>query len=195
VTVTGKPGRPRSDRAHQALLQATRTLVVQHGYNGVTVEMIARAAGTGRQTIYRRWPGKAELVLDAFVDHARVEVDAPAAAGSCEQAVTRFLERTFLALEETGPALRSLMAHAQRDPGFRQVFLDRFIEVRRNSLRRLLRQGIDRGELPADAAIEAAVSALYGALWYRLLLGEVLDHAYAQQLATLILNGLQPRFR
>jgi len=195
VTVTGKPGRPRSDRAHQALLQATRTLVVQHGYDGVTVEMIARAAGTGRQTIYRRWPGKAELVLDAFVDHARVEVDAPAAAGSCEQAVTRFLERTFLALEETGPALRSLMAHAQRDPGFRQLFLDRFIEVRRNSLRRLLRQGIDRGELPADAAIEAAVSALYGALWYRLLLGEVLDHAYAQQLATLILNGLQPRFR
>lgn len=195
MTVTGKPGRPRSDRAHQALLQATRTLVVQHGYDGVTVEMIARAAGTGRQTIYRRWPGKAELVLDAFVDHARVEVDAPAAAGSCEQAVTRFLERTFLALEETGPALRSLMAHAQRDPGFRQLFLDRFIEVRRNSLRRLLRQGIDRGELPADAAIEAAVSALYGALWYRLLLGEVLDHAYAQQLATLILNGLQPRFR
>jgi AcrR family transcriptional regulator len=195
VTVTGKPGRPRSDRAHQALLEATRTLVVQHGYDGVTVEMIARAAGTGRQTIYRRWPGKAELVLDAFVSHARVEVDEPTAGGSCEQAVTRFLERTFLALEETGPALRSLMAHAQRDPGFRQLFLDRFIEVRRNSLRRLLRQGIDRGELPADAAIEAAVSALYGALWYRLLLGEVLDHAYAQQLATLILDGLQPRCR
>jgi AcrR family transcriptional regulator len=193
--MTGKPGRPRSDRAHQALLQATRTLVVQHGYDGVTVEMIARAAGTGRQTIYRRWPGKAELVLDAFVSHARVEVDGPAAGGSCEQAVTRFLERTFLALEETGPALRSLMAHAQRDPGFRQLFLDRFIEVRRNSLRRLLRQGIDRGELPADAAIEAAVSALYGALWYRLLLGEVLDDAYAQQLATLILDGLQPRRR
>ena len=61
--MTGKPGRPRSDRAHQALLEATRTLVVQHGYDGVTVEMIARAAGTGRQTIYRRWPGKAELVL------------------------------------------------------------------------------------------------------------------------------------
>jgi AcrR family transcriptional regulator len=195
VTVTSKPGRPRSDRAHQALLQATRTLVVQHGYDGVTVEMIASAAGTGRQTIYRRWAGKAELVLDAFVDHASVEVDAPAAAGSCEQAVTRFLERTFLALDETGPALRSLMAHAQRDPGFRQLFLDRFVEVRRNSLRRLLRQEIDRGELPADAAIEAAVSALYGALWYRLLLGEVLDQAYAQQLATLILNGLQPRFR
>ena len=91
-----------------------------------------RAAGTGRQTIYRRWPGKAELVLDAFVSHARVEVDEPAMGGSCEQAVTRLLERKFLALEETGPALRSLMAHAQRDPGFRQLFLDRFIEVRRN---------------------------------------------------------------
>lgn len=191
--MTGKPGRPRSDRAHQALLEATRALVVQHGYDGVTVEMIARAAGTGRQTIYRRWPGKAELVLDAFVSHARLEVDDPSAAGSCEQSVARFLERTFTALEETGPALRSLMAHAQRDPGFRQLFLDRFIEVRRNSLRQLLRQGVDRGDLPAGAAIEAAISALYGALWYRLLLGEPLDHFYAQQLATLIVNGLQPR--
>lgn len=191
--MTGKPGRPRSDRAHQALLAATRTLVIQHGYDRVTIEMIAGAAGTGRQTIYRRWPGKAELVLDAFVSHARSEVDEPAAAGSCEQAVTRFLERTFLALEETGPALRSLMAHAQHDSGFRQLFLDRFIEVRRNSLRQLLRQRADRGELPADAAIETAVSALYGALWYRLLLGEPLDHFYAQQLATLIVNGLQAR--
>jgi Tetracyclin repressor-like, C-terminal domain len=120
-------------------------------------------------------------------------VDEPPAAISCEHAVTRFLERTFLALQETGPALRSLMAHAQRDPGFRQLFLDRFIEVRRDSLRRLLGQGIDRGELPAGAAIEAAISALCGALWYRLLLGEPLDRLYAQQLATLIVNGLRPR--
>ena len=74
-----------------------------------------------------------------------------------------------------------------------RLFLDRFIEVRRDSLRRLLRQGIDRGELPADAAIEAAISALDGALWYRLLLGEPLDHLFAQQLATLIVNGLWGR--
>jgi hypothetical protein len=69
----------------------------------------------------------------------------------------------------------------------------RGIEVRRSSLRRLLRQGIDRGRAAGDAAIETAVSALYGALWYRLLLGEPLDHRYAQQLATLTVNGLRAR--
>ncbi|HEY0937569.1 MAG TPA: TetR/AcrR family transcriptional regulator, partial [Trebonia sp.] len=190
--MTGKPGRPRSDQAHQALLAAARALVVRHGYDGVTVEMIASAAGTGRQTIYRHWPGKAELVLDAFVGHARAEVDEPPAAGSREQAVAGFLERTFLALGETGPALRSLMAHAQRDEGFRQLFRDRFIEVRRDSLRRLLRQQAGESAAPAETDVEAAVSALYGALWYRLLLGEPLDRAYARQLAALVVHGRRP---
>jgi AcrR family transcriptional regulator len=191
--VAGKTGRPRSGRAHQALLEAARALVVRHGYDGVTIEMIAGTAGTGRQTIYRHWPGKAELVLDAFVSHARVEVDEPSATRSCEQELVRFLDRTFLALRETGPALRSLMAHAQRDAGFRQLFLDQFIEVRRQSLRQLLRQGTARGELPADADVDTAVLALYGALWYRLLLDEPLDRAYAGQLAALVVNGLRSR--
>jgi AcrR family transcriptional regulator len=166
---------------------------VQHGYDAVTIETIATVAGTGRQTIYRHWPGKAELVLDAFVSHARSAVDETPATESSEHAVTRFLDRTFLALQETGPALRSLMAHAQRDARFRELFRERFIEVRRDSLRRLLRRGVDLGDFPADAAIETAVSALYGALWYRLLLSEPLDRAYAQQLAALVVAGLRSR--
>ena len=156
--------------------------------------MTARAAGAGRQTICRRWPGKAGLVLEAFAAHARFEVDDPAEAQSWEQAVIRFLEMTFIALELTDPALRSLMAHAQHDPGSRQLLLDRFIEARHDSLRHLLRQGIERGELPADAASEVAVFAPYGAAWYRLLPGEAPDRVHAQQLATLVLSGLRSRW-
>jgi AcrR family transcriptional regulator len=123
------PGRPRSDQAGPALLAAARELVTRSGYEAVSIADIAQAAGTGRQTIYRRWPGKAELVLDAFTAHAVSQVDdGPGPAGP--DMVRDFLARTFAALAETGPALRSLMAYAQQDPAFRADFRDRFIVPR-----------------------------------------------------------------
>lgn len=179
--MAGRPGRPPSERAHRALLAAARDLVVEHGYDAVTIAMIAEAAGTGRQTIYRHWPNKAELVLDAFLAHAREEVDGA-------RSLTGFLEDTFSALARTGPALRSLMAHAQRDVRFRALFRDRFITPRRTALGAVLRSTAD---LPAGAPVEVAVSVVYGALWYRLMLDEPLDRGYAEEVARLVLAGLR----
>jgi AcrR family transcriptional regulator len=158
--------------------------VVERGYEAVSVADIAAAAGTGRQTLYRRWPSKAELVLEAFTEHAVTEVDAAGAGGP--EPVRAFLLRTFAALEQTGPALRSLMAYAQRDPVFRERFLAAFIEPRRAALRSVLAQAAADGWLRDGVDLDAAVAALYGALWYRLLLGEPLDGAFAAALAGLI---------
>jgi AcrR family transcriptional regulator len=209
------PGRPRSDRAGPALLAAARELVTRYGYEAVSIADIAQAAGTGRQTIYRRWPGKAELVLDAFTEHAvslvdteSPETDGPAGAGGTagtgggsagtvgaggagEAAgpggvVREFLERTFAALTETGPALRSLMAQAQHDPAFCAKFRERFIGPRRAALRVVLARAQQRGLVGAGVDLDAAVAALYGGLWYRLLLDEPLDPAYAASLASLV---------
>src|SRR5438552_14098149 len=96
-------GRPRSPEADRALLGATRDLVTRDGYEAVTIEMIAKQAGTGRQTIYRRWPGKAELVLDAFLTHAQVEVDRGMGhtARAWEDEVVDFFVETFAALDRT----------------------------------------------------------------------------------------------
>jgi len=179
----GKAGRPLSERAHRALLAVTRDLVVEHGYDAVTIAMIAGAAGTGRQTVYRHWSNKAELVLDAFLAHAREQVDP---TGS----LVDFLDDTFAALARTGPALRSLMAHAQRDAQFRGLFLRRFIAPRRAALGAVLRAG---GQLPAGTPVEVAVAVVYGAIWYRLLLDEPLDHRYAQDLARLVLSDRDAR--
>ena len=171
------PGRPRSDQAGPALLAAARELVTRHGYEAVSIGDIARAAGTGRQTIYRRWPGKAELVLDAFTEHAvsLVDTGSPTADGPTGAAgvagtdgpevVREFLERTFAALAETGPALRSLMAQAQHDPAFCAEFRERFIGPRREALRGVLARAQERGLVRAGVDLDAAVAALYGGLW------------------------------
>lgn len=186
------PGRPRDEEAGSAILAAARRLVVEHGYPGVTTRMIADTAGVGKQTIYRRWPSKAELVLDAFLDQARTQVDAPGhGAAPIREQVAGFLRRTFDALAESGPAVRSLMATAQHDAGFRDSFRVRFIEPRRDALRGLLAKAVKDGLLPPGADIEAATIALYGAVWYRLLLDEPMDAAFADRLAALIVGGLR----
>ena len=159
---------------------------MERGYAATSISDIAAAAGTGRQTLYRRWPGKAQLILDAFTEHAGDRVDDPHAAAPGPEPVRDFLRRTFRALDETGPALRSLMAQAQLDPAFCELFRQRFILPRRAALRAVLAQARDSGSLPAGLDLDTAVSALFGALWYRLLLGEPLDDAYAAALEDLI---------
>lgn len=182
-----RPGRPRDERLGSVILAATRDLVTQHGYDAVTTEMIARTAGIGKQSLYRRWPGKAELVLEAFTSSARGRIDDALPAGALRRRLPAFLRLTFEALQESGPAVRSLMATAQRDPVFRELFKSRFIEPRRQALRQLLLQN-EQHISPANA--EAAVVALFGALWYRLLLDEPLDAKFARSLAKVVLDGL-----
>lgn len=189
---TRRPGRPRDEEVGAAILDAARTLVLRHGYEAVTTRMIADAASAGKQTLYRRWPSKAELVLEAFLEHAKLAVDLPATEikGKLSRRITSFLELSFAALNQTGPALRGLMAVAQADAEFLEAFRTRFIAPRRAALGALLQGAIARGELPTRADTDTAVIMLFGALWYRLLLGETLDRRLAERLAALTINGL-----
>jgi len=190
VDVALHPGRPRDEAAGPAILAAARDLVVAHGYEAVTTQAIAEAAGVGKQTIYRRWPSKAELVLEAFLAHAHSSVDV-VSKERLEPALRSFLARTFRALDATGPAVRSLMAQAQTDDGFRETFRTRFIAPRREALARTIAEASARDGVETTAAdVDAAVIALFGAVWYRLLLGEPLDTALASRLARLLAAGL-----
>jgi AcrR family transcriptional regulator len=190
---TSRPvGRPRDETVGPLIRQTARDLVVERGYDAVTTEMIARAAGVSKQTIYRRWRTKADLVLDAFLEYAKTNVDQGVAAApmSIEQELAGFVHRTFVALEDTGPAIRSLMAWAQQDPEFRVSFRERFIAPRRAMLRSIIARAIPGDRRSKERALNAAVIALYGAVWYRLLLDEPFDAGFGKDLADLMLNGL-----
>ena len=185
-------GRPRDETIGPAILATVRRLVLERGYEGVTTRMIADAAGSGKQAIYRRWPSKAELVLDAFLAYAKSEVDRTPQRERLplHDQIAGFLRRTFAALVETGPAVRGLMATAQQDPLFRESFRTRFIGARRNALIQLLRQAAADGLMPRDADFEAAAIILYGAVWYRILLDEPMNSDFPERLATLAVEGL-----
>jgi Tetracyclin repressor-like, C-terminal domain len=129
--------------------------------------------------------------LAAFVEHAEKSIDQelgrrrPASG----KIILTFLTRLFRALEETGDAVRSLMAYAQLDAGFRRLFYQRLIGPRRQALRHVLEEAAAENEIAADADLDLLVTVIYGAMWYRLLLDEPLDRRFAVRLADLALRA------
>ncbi|MFT3923202.1 MAG: TetR/AcrR family transcriptional regulator [Myxococcales bacterium] len=177
-----RAGRKRSEEARGAILTAALELLREHGYGNLTIDGIALAAGVGKQTIYRWWRSKAEVLLEALGESARSEVPA-VPSGDALADVTRFLVATFKLLrgkKTLAPVLKGLMAEAQLDPEFQQAFRKNLIEGRRESLHALLAQA------HPDTTATAMVDMVFGAMWYRLLVGHApLDDAFAAELAHL----------
>lgn len=169
-------GRPRSDAARRALLDAAYAMVVRHGYAAVTMDAIAAEAGAGKQTIYRWWPGKADLVLDALEDWAATRINIAET-----ESVAVFLRKVCEGATRAGPVLRSLMAEAQFDDDLRQRVKARLIEPRRAAFRRCLAHA---GVAARDR--DGLVLAIYGALWYRLFLDEPLDADFVRRMVALV---------
>ena len=192
---TSERGRRRSERSHQAIISATRELLVERGYPDVTIEGIAARAGVGKQTIYRWWPSRAALVLEAYLSSADV-VTPPAAARTVREDVRALLGWLIAVLREPtgGHVVAGLVADIQHDSALAEGFHRDVVPARREAMLAALERGRERGEIRVDADLELAVDALHGAVFYRLLLsGEPLDGDVAARLADHVLEGLASR--
>lgn len=182
----GRPGRKRSEQSRKAVLAATLELVGELGYAGLTVEGIAARAGTGKQTIYRWWPSKADVLLDALATKADLHVPV-ADEGSYAADLRTFLTASF-ALARKPPvddALRALMTHAQVDAAFGERFRDGFLQRRRDALGAILNRAHTRGDLPSSPSVGTVCDLVFGVIWYRLLAtGEPLDAQLVDDLIT-----------
>jgi AcrR family transcriptional regulator len=178
-------GRRRNAAARDAILDATFELLRTEGADSLTIDAIAEAAGVGRQTIYRWWPSKSAVAVEAMVRRARVIVP-DHDSGSFPDDLTQFLTDSFAGLEDKGTrrALRQIVAAAQQDERAAEVLAE-FTAQRRGALRTLLERGRASGDLPADANLGLLVDVAYGVLWYRLLVGHApLDAGAARDLST-----------
>lgn len=162
-------GRRRNEAARRAVLTAAAELIGRPGGAATSVEEIAQAAGVSKHTIYRWWPSKGAVLLEAMVEQAR-KMNGQQPEGNLPADLERFLTVTFRTAEQATPLLRSAMAEAQRDPkaaeGIRQ-----FTAERRAELHELLAVGQRRGELPGTADLDLLTEQIYGVLWYRIMVG------------------------
>lgn len=146
--------RRRGDVLEQAIYDAVVEQLGTVGYGALTMEGVAGQARTGKAALYRRWPSKDELVVDAL-QHRMPALDDPPDTGSVRTDVLDVLARMALAINSpTGCAIQNLMSEAQRDRDFLRLVHARVIQPRKRMMMDVLRRGAERGEVRKDAGSE-----------------------------------------
>ena len=193
-TAARRPGRPRSEQAEQAILDATLEAVGDRGIDGVSCEDVAARAGVGKATLYRRWPGKEDLLIAAF---AALKRPLPEPRGESVRAdLIAMLEVMAEDAEDPRFAQQYALLHAEgeRYPRLVALYKERVVEPRRELMRSVLRRGIATGEIRPEADVEIAMLALTGAVMIR---GKhdalPAEPCFATRVVDEILLGLAPR--
>jgi AcrR family transcriptional regulator len=164
--VKRRPGRPRSMQSEEAIIYATTMLLTDEGYASLTVAKVAARARASKSTIYRRWPTKEHLVIEAF---NRWPALSPSDKGDVMSDLLD-LFRQFLRILHKPPSnaiMPTLVAERAHNPALAAVF-DPLMQRRRDPARLILRRAIERGELPRSTDVELAVDAIMGITVLRL---------------------------
>jgi AcrR family transcriptional regulator len=182
------PGRPRCAITHQAILDCANELLEEIGFANMSIEGIAARAGVGKATIYRRWPNKASVVMDAFLAATAKELPFPN-TGSALEDIRRQLRMVVKVLNgPRGRTIATLIGVVQSDNELAEAFRTRFVAVRRGEAKAVLQRGVANGEFKPDMDLESVLDCLYGPLYFRLLIGHDKSSVkYADQLVDLVL--------
>ena len=184
------PGRPRSSTTHNAILRAAADLLERESYARISIERIAAEAKVGKQSIYRWWDSKADVVLEAYTDRVLKSLPPLVPTGDAFSDLECLLRRFFDAtrIPAVGRTVRSLIAEAQLDPEFRVKFYGLFVSTRRSMMRKVLEGGSASGQFRRDVDIGLVLDVIYGAFWYRLLSGtaDSIDDAFAHGLVEML---------
>lgn len=194
--VVRKRGRPRDAAVDRRILEATIESLAEDGYDELSIEGVAARAGVGKTTVYRRWPSKVPLVVDALA-HMRV----PAVGSIPEDATTREALRRILEglikLVRTDPAdriLAGLVHQCSRSPELAEAMRDAVLTKRRALVFGLIERGIERGELRPDLDVELVADVLGGPIFMRILLtGAPVKPRLAREIVDLVLDGAAVR--
>jgi AcrR family transcriptional regulator len=188
-----RPGRARSEKTQRAILEATSELLLEHGLNSISMDTVAERAGASKATIYRWWPSKELLALDALLSQwetGRAEaLDTGSLAGDLLGLTGPWVHR--LAERPYGRVIAALLTRAQSDPGFAETYRAHFVEPRRDEGRLIFARAIQRDEIPADTDIEAALDLLYGPFYHRMLQGHsALTDEFARTIVAFVVAGV-----
>jgi AcrR family transcriptional regulator len=187
-------GRPRDEAVRRRILAAALELLEAMGFAHVTCDAIAERSGASKATVYRWWPNKAAVLIDAFAQSIAPELEPPEVP-TIEEYVRVQLRRFSKVLVGRNGRLRAaLIAAAQDDPEVAAAFVSHWVEPRRALSRKALRRYQEEGQVPADFDVDLVLDAMYGPLQFLLMVrhGKP-NQAYADGLASMLLHGFLPR--
>jgi|SRR5271157_2031031 len=184
------PGRPRSEPARRAILSSTLRLLRHSGFHELSIEAIAADANVGKATVYRWWPNKGALVVDAFSSSVRRELLFPDSGSVYSDMSLQMGHLVKIFRSRRGQMVAALIGGGQTDPELIEAFRERFVRPRRLEAYATLRRGIRRGELPKSADLDLILDALYGAVYMRFLIWkDGLSETFIEEVCTMVLGG------
>jgi AcrR family transcriptional regulator len=191
--VTPRPGRPRSEKTRLAILEAAADVMLESGFAATTMEAIAARAGVSKVTIYKWWPSRGAVAIDAYFHRYRetINFSDTGDVGADLTGQILLVVKTFRG--RAGEVMAELLGHSQSDPALAEMWRERWLQPRRDATIVVLRRGIDRGQIRSDVSLPVLMDELYGPLYYRLLVRhEPLSDAFARELVAIALRGVRP---
>ena len=189
-----RPGRPRSAKAHRAILGAARELIADGGFADLRLEHVAARAGVGKATIYRHWASKQTLALELLLELAAPFLEIRD-VGDTRQELLAAVNNAIRGLTKSdfGPVIRALLSQIAIDPALGDPFRDTVVKARRDEIARVIERGVYRGDLRPDADVGVATEMLVGPVYFRLAFGGALDGRFANRIVDAVLNGFAKR--
>jgi AcrR family transcriptional regulator len=183
------PGRPRSESAHRAILEAFQEQLVDVGFARLRLEHVAARAGVSKATIYRRWNSKEDLAIELLHQLAAPFSAIPDLADTRSELikVTRSCIRRLTG-SEFGPVVRAMLCEIAANPTVGDRFRAVVVQARREEVRQVVERGIARGDLPRSMDPEIATELLIGPMYFRLVFGGALDEEFGEKVVEALLG-------
>jgi AcrR family transcriptional regulator len=194
VGATRRPGRRRDESKDDAILQATRELLAERGFDGMTMDAVADRAGAGKATVYRRWPSKVQLTVDAIVC-------APGTPMSADEIPdTGSLRSDLLAVRfgrkrsDDSELMSGVISAVKENPDVAAAFQQQFVRSRVSLMRGLLERAQERGELREDIDLEMVAAVAPAMIAYRkMVAGHRIDDEFVEQMIDSVILPLAIR--
>lgn len=192
IHVQSKRGRPRDEGTHKAILSAAYDLLLEKGFDAVTVDKIAERAKVSKATIYKWWSNKAAVIMDSFLSTATDRLPVPDTGSSVQDIVTHATNLARFLTSREGTVIKELIGAGQLDEKLAEEYRMRFFQPRRLQAKGLLEKGIQKGELRENLDIEVSIDLIYGPIFYRLLItGDEVNDSYVHDLVMNAFKGVQ----
>ena len=186
-----KSGRPRSESSRRSILDATRRLLTHTSVQKLSIEAIARKAGVGKTTIYRWWPNKSAVVMEAIFSQPAFHNIMPTPRNAVE-GVRMQIEKLSRQLGgKNGRVVAEIIGEAQPDPESLKMFISSFLQDRYNTLSSYIEGGKQTGEFDENIDTDSAIDVILGPIFFRLISGQELDDAFVTDMSDMLVKSLR----
>lgn len=191
VASAARPGRPRSEKTRLAILDAAADLLLSNGFSEATIEAIAARAGVSKVTIYKWWPSRGAVAIDAYFHRFVQTTIFPDSGNTVVDITTQVLHLIETFRGRAGEVMAELLGQAQLDPALSDVLRERWLQPRRAFSTAVLQRGIDRGEIRSDVTVSIVLDEIYGPVYFRLMTRlHPLTDEFATELVQNVLRGV-----